>query len=110
MVARAPSATRTVPLVPDASPARSRGAVYLHAMRLCHVAGLGQLLGVPASGSCHIFDPAGGPAAIYDALRDEGVNTIIAVPTALAMLLDSPLRDDELLARIEAVGYGATAI
>src|SRR3546814_1566017 len=26
------------------------------------------------------------------------------------MLLDSPLRDDELLARIEAVGYGATAI
>src|SRR3546814_17714126 len=26
------------------------------------------------------------------------------------MLLDSPLRDDELLARIEAVGYRATAI
>src|SRR3546814_11720699 len=79
-------------------------------MPLFHVAGLGQLLGVTASGGCHIFDPAGGPAAIYDALRDEGVNTIIAVPTTLAMLLDSPLRDDELLARIEAVGYGATAI
>src|SRR3546814_335650 len=86
------------------------GAVYLHSMPLFHVAGLGQLLGVTASGGCHIFDPAGGPAAIYDALRDEGVNTIIAVPTTLAMLLDSPLRDDELLARIEAVGYGATAI
>src|SRR3546814_12902552 len=60
------------------------GAVYLHSMPLFHVAGLGQLLGVTASGGCHIFDPAGGPAAIYDALRDEGVNTIIAVPTTLA--------------------------
>src|SRR3546814_19870276 len=82
------------------------GAVYLHSMPLFHVAGLGQLLGVTASGGCHIFDPAGGPAAIYDALRDEGVTTNIAVPTTLARLLDSPLRAARLKSDGRRVGKG----
>lgn len=84
--------------------------VYLHAMPIFHVGGLGQLLGLTLRGGCHLFNPEGGPAAIYDALRNQGLNTICAVPTALSMLLESPLRDDALLARIRAVGYGASAI
>ncbi|MDP3403456.1 MAG: AMP-binding protein [Brevundimonas sp.] len=88
----------------------SRETVYLHAMPIFHVGGLGQLLGLTLRGGCHLFHPEGGPAAIYAALRDEGLNTICGVPTALAMLLDSPLRDDALLARIQAVGYGASSI
>lgn len=87
-----------------------RDTVYLHAMPIFHVGGLGQLLGLTLRGGCHLFHPEGGPAAIYAALRDEGLNTICGVPTALAMLLDSPLRDDALLARIQAVGYGASSI
>ncbi len=84
--------------------------VYLHAMPIFHVAGLGQLLGLTLRGGCHLFHPEGGPAATYAALRDEGLNTICGAPTALAMLIDSPLRDDALLARIQAVGYGASSI
>jgi acyl-CoA synthetase (AMP-forming)/AMP-acid ligase II len=84
--------------------------VYLSSMPIYHVGGLGQLLGVTASGGCHIFDPESGPPAIYRQLREEGVNTIVAVPTTLAMLLDSPLREDGLLAQITTVGYGASGI
>ena len=87
-----------------------RDTVYLSALPLFHVAGLGQLLGVTAGGGCHVFRPAGNPAAIYDALRSEGVNTIVAVPTMLAMLLDPAIRDDDLLKQIRAVGYGGAAI
>lgn len=84
--------------------------VYLHSLPVFHVAGLGQLLGVTASGGRHIFYPDSSPASAYSALRNEGVNTLVAVPTSLAVLLDSPLRDDALLAQIRAVGYGGAAI
>jgi long-chain acyl-CoA synthetase len=86
------------------------GTVYLSALPLFHVAGLGQLLGVTLGGGCHVFGSVGGPTAIYDALRDAGVNTIVAVPTMLAMLLEPAVRDDRLLAQIRAVGYGGAAI
>jgi acyl-CoA synthetase (AMP-forming)/AMP-acid ligase II len=84
--------------------------IYLQSMPVFHVGGLGQLLGVTAKGGCHVFDPESSPAATYSALRNERVNTIAAVPTSLAFLLDSPLRDDALLAQIRAVAYGAAAI
>lgn len=84
--------------------------VYPHGMPIFHVGGLGQLLGLTLRGGCHLFHPDASPAAIYGALQHEGLNTICAVPTSLSMLLDSPLRDDALLKRIRAVGYGASAI
>lgn len=84
--------------------------VYLQSMPIFHVGGLGQLLGVTGKGGCHVFYPETGPAATYSSLRNEGVNTIVAVPTSLALLLDSPLRDDALLAQVRSVAYGATAI
>src|SRR3546814_12751504 len=66
------------------------GAVYLHSMPLSHVAGLGQLLGVTASGGCPFFDPAGCPPAISDALPDDGVRTTPHFPTPLERLAASP--------------------
>ncbi|CCW19765.1 Long-chain-fatty-acid--CoA ligase [Sphingobium indicum BiD32] len=88
----------------------NRETVYLHAMAMFHVAGVAQFAGVTLGGGAHVFRPDGGPIATFEEIARSGVNTLCGAPTSLAMLLDSPARDDALLRTIRGFGYGSSSI
>jgi long-chain acyl-CoA synthetase len=84
--------------------------VYLHAAPLFHVADFGIGLGVTLGAGAHSFLPQFTPDGFYDRLREDGVTHVQLVPTMLAMVLDAPRRDDQLLSQLRSVSYGAAPI
>jgi acyl-CoA synthetase (AMP-forming)/AMP-acid ligase II len=84
--------------------------VYLHAAPLFHLADFGIGLGVTLAAGGHSFLAQFSPELFYERLRLDGVTHLQLVPTMLAMLLDSPARDDRLLMQIRCVSYGAAPI
>ncbi|AEG51093.1 o-succinylbenzoate--CoA ligase [Sphingobium chlorophenolicum L-1] len=84
--------------------------VALHSQPAFHIAGVNQLTALTLAAARIVFRADAGPPAVYQEIAANGVNSIGAVPTTLAMLLASPDRDDALLARLQSVVYGAAPI
>ncbi|MGO8977658.1 MAG: class I adenylate-forming enzyme family protein [Steroidobacteraceae bacterium] len=88
----------------------SRDTVLIHTMPVFHIAGYSQFAGLVQGGGSLVFRPDAGPAATYQEIRAHGVNAFCCVPTTIAALLCSPIRDDALLTQIKIVGYGGSPI
>lgn len=84
--------------------------VYLHAAPLFHLADFGIGLGVTLGAGTHSFMSQFTPEGFYARLREDGVTHIQLVPTMLAAVLDAPQRDDQLLAQIRSIAYGAAPV
>ena len=84
--------------------------VYLHAAPLFHLADFGIGLGVTLGAGAHSFMHQFTPEGFYARLRQDGVTHIQLVPTMLAAVLDAPQRDDQLLAQVRSIGYGAAPV
>lgn len=84
--------------------------IVLQAQPIFHIAGVNQLYAAAMAAATIVFRADAGPVATYEEVARNGVNSIGAVPTTLAMLIDHPDRDDALLARIRSVVYGAAPI
>lgn len=84
--------------------------VVLQAQPIFHIAGVNQLYASTMAGATLVFRADSGPVATYEEIARNNVNSIGAVPTTLAILIDHASRDDALLARIRSVVYGAAPI
>ncbi len=84
--------------------------VVLQAQPIFHIAGVNQLYASTMAAATIVFRADAGPAATYEEIARNGVNSIGAVPTTLAMLIDHPDRNDALLKRVRSVVYGAAPI
>lgn len=85
-------------------------SVYLHAAPMFHLADFGIGLGVTLAAGAHSFLAKFTPQGIYQRLRDDGITHLNLVPTMLAAVLDAPCRDDQLLAQVRHISYGAAPI
>lgn len=61
--------------------------VYLNVLPLFHVGGISSTLAVTMVAGCHVFLPRFTPASGNAAVQAGGVNTLVAVPTMLHMLV-----------------------
>jgi acyl-CoA synthetase (AMP-forming)/AMP-acid ligase II len=76
---------------------------------LCHVAGYNVLVFHRRARPIVLmrrFDPV----RLLELVAEHGVTMLSLAPTMIAMLLDDPRTDDEVLASVRAIGYGASSI
>ena len=85
-------------------------AVYLHTSPLFHLAGMVTCMGMLTGAGTQTFVDRFSPEAFYAAAARHEVTHIMMVPSMLAMVLDSPARDDAVLQRIRRISYGAAPI
>lgn len=85
-------------------------SVYLHAAPMFHLADFGIGMGVTLGAGTHSFLARFTPEDVYRRLQGDGVTHLNLVPTMLAAVLDSPGRDDRLLAQVTHISYGAAPI
>ena len=85
-------------------------AVYVHTSPLFHLAGLVTCMGMLTGAGTQTFVDRFTPEAFYAAAARHGVTHIMMVPSMLAMVLDSPARDDAVLQHIRRISYGAAPI
>jgi long-chain acyl-CoA synthetase len=85
-------------------------SVYLHAAPMFHLADFGIGLGVTMGAGTHSFLTKFTPQDVYQRLQDDGITHLNLVPTMLAAVLDAHCRDDQLLAQVRHISYGAAPI
>lgn len=85
-------------------------SVYLHTSPLFHLAGFVTSMGMIMAAGAQTFLDRFTPEAFYEQAARHGVTHIMMVPSMLAMVLDSPARDDEVLSAVRAIAYGAAPI
>ncbi|CAB3733774.1 class I adenylate-forming enzyme family protein [Paraburkholderia rhynchosiae] len=88
----------------------NQDTVYLHSTPMFHLGDLANGLAVTLGGGTHSFISQFKPELFYRRLCDDGVTHVQLVPTMVAMVLDGPERDDELLSRIQSIQYGAAPV
>jgi acyl-CoA synthetase (AMP-forming)/AMP-acid ligase II len=76
---------------------------------LCHVAGY-NVIGLHREARPVVLMRRFDPARLVELIRESGITLLSLAPTMIAMLLDDPNVDDEVLASVRAIGYGASAI
>ncbi|HEY2035287.1 MAG TPA: long-chain-fatty-acid--CoA ligase [Rhizomicrobium sp.] len=87
-----------------------RPCVYLHVAPMFHLADATMAFGVTMIAGTHVFVPRFDPAMIVKAIAEHGVNTLVLVPTMIAML-DQYLREQpHRLTNIRRLTYGASPI
>jgi long-chain acyl-CoA synthetase len=83
------------------------GERFLSCMPLFHIGGMGAWGIFLPSGGETIIVPAFEPGVVNRAIHDHGATTIGAVPTMLAMMLQHPEFEPEMLDPLRRVMYGA---
>lgn len=83
---------------------------YLHSTPMFHLADFSASLGAVAGASCHSFLPDFTPAAVLDAVENEGVNSLPLVPTMVAAMLEESPKRPETFRRLRNILYGAAPI
>jgi long-chain acyl-CoA synthetase len=84
--------------------------VYLHVAPMFHLADATMVFGLTSISGTHVFVPRFDPASVVDAIAKHGINTLVLVPTMIAML-DQFLREQPFpLTGIGRLTYGASPI
>jgi len=84
--------------------------VFLHAPPMFHLADGALLFGLTMASATHVILPRFDPAAMVRAIREQGINSLILVPTMIGML-DQHLREsNEPLDSVRRLTYGASPI
>lgn len=88
----------------------SRGAVYLHAVPMFHLAGIGMGLCHLILGNTHCFIPGFTPVDVARALRDWQITEVMLVPTMIQMLIDDAAAQEILASgtALKRILYGAS--
>ena len=76
---------------------------------LCHVAGYNVMV-LHRRARPIVLQATFDPPALAGLVREHGVTMLSLAPTMIAMLLDDPDVDDDDLATVRALGYGASPI
>lgn len=76
---------------------------------LCHVAGY-NVLGLHRMARPVVLMRKFDPARLVELIVEHGITLLSLAPTMIAMLLDDPRTDDQVLASVRSIGYGASAI
>jgi long-chain acyl-CoA synthetase len=84
--------------------------VFLHSPPMFHLADGFLLFGLTLVCATHVIVPRFEPAAVVGAIRDQGINSLLLVPTMIGML-DRHLREtNEVLDTVQRLTYGASPI
>lgn len=84
--------------------------VFLHSPPMFHLADGFLLFGLTVASATHVIVPRFEPAAVVGAIRDQGINSLLLVPTMIGML-DQHLREtNEPLDTVRRLTYGASPI
>lgn len=84
--------------------------VFLHSPPMFHLADGFLLFGLTMASATHVILPRFEPAAVVSAIREQGINSLLLVPTMIGML-DQHLREDgEPLGNVRRLTYGASPI
>lgn len=87
-----------------------RDCVYLHVAPMFHMADAFMLMGLIMTGGTHVILPRFDPALVVEAIHTCGVNSLLLVPTMIAML-DQYLRENpQQLSEVRRMTYGASPI
>jgi acyl-CoA synthetase (AMP-forming)/AMP-acid ligase II len=84
--------------------------VFAHTAPMFHVADFTAGLGVTAAAARHCFLPEFSPAALLDAIEQEGVDVAILVPTMIMATLDGARGRPGVVQRLRRILYGAAPI
>ncbi len=83
--------------------------VFCTPFPLCHVAGY-NVFGVHQMGRPVVLMRRFDAAHLLELIVEHGVTLLSLAPTMIAMLLDDPRTNDDVLASVRTIGYGASAI
>ena len=84
--------------------------VFLHSPPMFHLADGFLLFGLTVACATHVIVPRFEPAAVVGAIRDQGINSLLLVPTMIGML-DQHLRETNApLDTVRRLTYGASPI
>jgi long-chain acyl-CoA synthetase len=87
-----------------------RDCVYLHAAPMFHMADASALLGLTQIGGTHVILSRFDPAQVVETIKKYGVNSLLLVPTMIAMV-DQYLREHpQPLTGVQRLTYGASPI
>ena len=87
-----------------------RGAIFLHAAPMFHLADLAAWAGQVALGGTHVMVPFFEPAAVLGAVQTHKVTDVLLVPTMIQMLVDHPGLPDYDLSSLNRMLYGGSVI
>lgn len=89
---------------------RGENPVFLHSAPMFHLADASCVYGVTMTGGSHVMLPLFSPGGVVDAIIEDGVNSIVLVPTMFAMI-DQHLRENPAdLSGVTHITYGASPI
>ena len=87
-----------------------RAPRYLHAAPMFHLGDLSQAFITTLLGGTHVFVPAFNADEVVRTIAHHRVETILLVPTMIAMVLQSPLLEGADLTSLQLIAYGGSPI